>query len=67
MASVGLQPSGNKDDKEHYDNTIKNLGRYRKISKHIDEFEKNKLVSIYWTQKLIPVWGVTPWEGRLCR
>ena len=59
MSKVILQPSGNKDAREHYVDTIQNSVNLKSIKPHISNTEYNVLQEIYPSGEC-KVWGVTP-------
>ena len=59
MSRIILQPSGNKDAREHYDDTILNPVGLNSISNFLSDKEKNIISKIYPNNKLF-IWGVTP-------
>lgn len=59
MNSVILQPSGNKDAREHFVDTIENEVSIQRIKSHISEKDFRELKSIY-PNGSCRVWGVTP-------
>ena len=59
MSHVILQPSGNKDAREHYANTIERPIEISRLSKFIDKSHTDKLKRLY-PDGQVPVWGVTP-------
>jgi hypothetical protein len=60
MSQVILQPSGNKDAREHYENTIESPVDSTVISQLVSTEEYQFLVDIYGDNSRIPTWGVTP-------
>jgi len=58
MGKVILQPAGNRDAREHYNDTIKNPVSLTKISQYVSSDELNVLKNIYSNNAC--VWGVTP-------
>ena len=53
-----LQPAGNKDSREHYEDTITNLVSLRRIEQYLESDDMEILRSIY--KDHAPLWGVTP-------
>ena len=66
MSKIILQPSGNKDAREHYVNTIKNNVPLESIKSHISPQEYDILKGIYPTGEC-KVWGVTPGGNNLTK
>ncbi len=58
MAKVILQPSGNKDAKKHYVDTVQNPVALSRIKPFISPLEYSQLNLIY-PDELAKVWGVT--------
>jgi hypothetical protein len=58
MSRVILQPTGNKDAREHYVDTLVNPVDLLKIKPFISTEEFNHLVELY-PSGLVPTWGVT--------
>ena len=63
MNHVILQPAGNKGARSHYADTIEKPVGLGLIRKHISSDLYEKLSSLY-PHGVVPVWGVTPGEGR---
>lgn len=59
MSNVILQPSSNKDAREHYVDTIANPVSIDKIRSYINDDDYNKLKEIYPSGECM-IWGVTP-------
>jgi hypothetical protein len=59
MSKIILQPSGNKDAREHFVDTIKESVSLHKIKPFVSSQEFNVLQQIYPTG-FCKVWGVTP-------
>ena len=59
MNSIILQPSGNKDAREHYQDTIANPKPISEIAKFLSKDDLEKLESIYPNGDCM-IWGVTP-------
>ena len=66
MSKIILQPSGNKDAREHYVDTIKNSVFIERIKPHISKEEYNVLKEVYPTGEC-KVWGVTPGGSNLTK
>lgn len=66
MSKVILQPSGNKDAREHYDDTIENSVSLSKIKPHVSPEEFKVLNDIYPNGEC-KVWGVTPGGSNLTK
>ena len=58
MSKIILQPSGNKDAREHYVDTIQNPVSIDRLSKFVNQDELNILKNIYPNGAY--TWGVTP-------
>lgn len=59
MSHIILQPSGSKDAKEHYENTVKKPVDISRLAKFIKGPELDNLKKMY-PDGQVPVWGVTP-------
>ncbi|MCL6605654.1 MAG: HNH endonuclease [Paenibacillus sp.] len=59
MRKVILQPSGNKDAREHYENTIQKPVTIELLAEYISEDDRQILKSFY-PNGTVPTWGVTP-------
>ena len=59
MSKIILQPAGNPDGREHYNDTIANPIELKSISKFLKKEELKDLYEIYEDGKCY-VWGVTP-------
>jgi len=59
MNHIILQPSGSKDAREHYANTIERPIEISRLSKFIDKSHTDKLKGLY-PEEQVPVWGVKP-------
>ena len=59
MSKIILQPSGNKDAREHYEDTLANPVKLSSIEKFISQKHKEVLDEIYPDGNLF-IWGVTP-------
>ena len=59
MNKVILQPSGNKDAREHYNDTIKNSVSIDKIKKFLT-LEEFKILKEIYPENNCKIWGVTP-------
>lgn len=66
MSKIILQPSGNKDAREHFVDTIKNSVSLGSIKHHVSPQEFETLQSIYPTNEC-KVWGVTPGGNNLTK
>lgn len=66
MSKIILQPSGNKDAREHYVDTIKNNVLLESIKHHISSQDFKILQGIYPTGKC-KIWGVTPGGNNLTK
>ncbi|BCZ46983.1 hypothetical protein psyc5s11_30500 [Clostridium gelidum] len=64
MNSVILQPTGNKDAKTHFEETINSYVELGKLKKYLDKNDIQKLKSIYPDEKIY-IWGVTPGEKQV--
>ena len=58
MSNIILQPSGNKDAREHFNDTIEFPVKLSKIEKFLNQKEKDTLQQIY-TNSECRIWGVT--------
>lgn len=59
MNSIILQPSGNKDAREHYQDTISNPVSLNDIKMFVNKIHFEALKEIYPTEECM-IWGVTP-------
>jgi hypothetical protein len=59
MSKIILQPSGNKDARDHYNDTIKNKVKLNDIQHLISNELYETLLNIY-PEKEFSIWGVTP-------
>ena len=59
MSKIILQPAGNPDGREHYNDTIENPVELKSISKFLKKEELEDLYEIYEDGKCY-IWGVTP-------
>ena len=59
MSNIILQPSSNKDAREHYVDTIQNPVSLKSIENFLDAKTKNQLNDIYPSGDCL-IWGVTP-------
>ncbi len=66
MSKIILQPSGNKDSREHYQDTIENSVALEKVKPHISNHDFKILKSIY-PSGFCKVWGVTPGGNNLTK
>lgn len=66
MSKIILQPSGNKDSREHYKDTIENSISLQSIRSHISNPDFEILKSIY-PSGFCKVWGVTPGGNNLTK
>lgn len=64
MSKVILQPSGNKDAREHYENTIQNPVSIEVLSEYLPEETLDQLKTFY-PDGLVPTWGVTPGKNNV--
>lgn len=72
MSKLILQPSGNKDAREHYIDTILNPVAFSRLQPYLSASELAELASIYPSEECY-IWGVTPggnnkssWD-KICR
>jgi len=72
MSRLILQPSGNKDAREHFIDTILNPVAFSRLQPYLTASELSELASIY-TNEECHIWGVTPggnnktsWD-KICR
>ncbi|MGN7352371.1 MULTISPECIES: HNH endonuclease [unclassified Paenibacillus] len=64
MSKVILQPSGNKDAREHYEDTIQNPVPIEVLSEYLPE-ETLDQVKTFYPDGLLPTWGVTPGKNNV--
>ncbi|WP_433581274.1 HNH endonuclease [Paenibacillus amylolyticus] len=64
MSKVILQPSGNKDAREHYENTIQNPVPIHLLSEYLSEETIYQLKTFY-PDGSVPTWGVTPGKNNV--
>ncbi|WP_031463669.1 hypothetical protein [Paenibacillus polymyxa] len=64
MSKVILQPSGNKDAREHYENTIQSPVPIQVLSEYLSKGTINQLKAFY-PDELVPTWGVTPGKNNV--
>lgn len=64
MSRVILQPSGNKDAREHYENTIQRPVPFDLLNRHLNDNHMRVLES-YYSDKQVPTWGVTPGKNNV--
>ena len=60
MSKIILQPSGNKDAREHYVDTIQNPVSIDRLSKFVNQDELNILKNIYPNGAY--TWGCYSWK-----
>ncbi|GGH17231.1 HNH endonuclease [Paenibacillus segetis] len=59
MQKVILQPSGNKDAREHYENTVQTPVPFLVLSEYVTAEDLELIHSLY-PDGFVPTWGVTP-------
>jgi hypothetical protein len=62
MQKVILQPSGNKDAREHYENTIQSPVQMSVLADYLTA-EDLELIQNLYPDGRVPTWGVTPGKG----
>jgi len=64
MSRVILQPSGNKDAREHYENTIQRPVPFDLLNRHLSD-NHLRILESYYSDKQVPTWGVTPGKNNV--
>lgn len=64
MNKVILQPSGNKDAREHYENTIQQPVPIDVLGEYLSDHELDQL-RIFYPNGQVPTWGVTPGKNNV--